>query len=134
MCSILRDARILIACRYLIFFSSGYISGSRNNVVGLATRLLAGLSGVRFPFLLSKHPDRLWGPPNLLFSKYWGYFPGVEWPMCEVNHSPPSNAEVRNKWSYAYAPSVCHHGVEKEKSSYGFRLLKFNTRNTEQIL
>jgi hypothetical protein len=133
ICSISRDARILIAC-HLIFFSSGYISGSRSNVVGLATRIWAGRSGVRFPFLLSKHPDRLWGLHSLLFSTYLGYFPGVERPRCEVNHSPPSNAEVKNVWSYAYAPSICHHGVEKEKSSYGFRLRKFNTRNTKQIL
>jgi hypothetical protein len=30
--------------------------------------------------------------------------PGVKWPGHEVNHSPPSNAEVRKVWSYTFIP------------------------------
>ena len=61
------------------------------------------------------------------FSTYLEYFSGVKRRRCEVNHSPPSNAEVKNEWSYASASPVCHHGMEKEKLSYVFRLRKFNT-------
>jgi len=30
--------------------------------------------------------------------------PGVEWLGCEADHSPTSNAEVKNAWSYTSAP------------------------------
>ena len=32
-------------------------------------------------------------------------FRGVKWPRREVDHKPPSNAEVKNEWSYnLYSP------------------------------
>jgi hypothetical protein len=52
-----------------------------------------------------------------------GSFSGVKLPGRETNHSPPSNAEVKNTWSYISASScvfiawcfvkysVCPHGV-----------------------
>jgi hypothetical protein len=33
-----------------------------------------------------------------------GSFPGVKQPGCEADHSPPSNAEVKNAWSYTSNP------------------------------
>jgi len=35
-----------------------------------------------------------------------GNFPGVTRMAIEVNHSPPSSAEVKNKWSYTYTPHI----------------------------
>jgi hypothetical protein len=32
-----------------------------------------------------------------------GYLPGVKQPWREVDHSPPSSAEVKNAWSYTSA-------------------------------
>jgi hypothetical protein len=32
--------------------------------------------------------------------------PGVKWPGREVDHSPPSNAEVKNEWSYTSTPPI----------------------------
>jgi hypothetical protein len=45
-------------------------------------------------------PDRLWDPLNLLSSGYRGSFPGVKRSGREADHSPPSNAEFKNVWSY----------------------------------
>jgi hypothetical protein len=59
-------------------------------------------SGKRFS--PPKRPDRLWGPPSLLLKGYWGSFPEVTWSVREVNHSPPSSAEVKNEWRYTSAP------------------------------
>jgi hypothetical protein len=39
----------------------------------------------------------------------------VKWTKREVEHSPPSNVEVKNEWSYTSAPSVCHHDMERDK-------------------
>jgi len=41
-----------------------------------------------------KCPDRLFGPPSLLFSGYQGYFPGIKQSEFEVNRSLPSCAKV----------------------------------------
>jgi hypothetical protein len=35
----------------------------------------------------------------------------VKWPECEDNHSPPSNAKVKNVWSYTSTPPIHFHGV-----------------------
>jgi len=51
-----------------------------------------------------KRPDRLWGPPSLLYSGYqdislrastWGY---------KGDHSIPYSSEVKNEWMYTSAP------------------------------
>jgi hypothetical protein len=67
--------------------------------------------GKRFP-LLPNSPDLLWGTPSLLFGGCWGYFLGVKQVGCDVDCSPLSGAEVKNKWSYTCAPFVCFHGVD----------------------
>jgi hypothetical protein len=60
----------------------------------------------------AKRPDRLWGPPVLLFNGYLGYFSGVKRPWRDVDHCLPSSAEVKNEWSctstsvHAYLPCV----------------------------
>jgi hypothetical protein len=66
--------------------------------------------GVRVPvgqIILSspRHPDQLWGPPNLLFNGYRGAIsPGVKRPGREANNSPPASAEVKKMWIYTSTP------------------------------
>jgi hypothetical protein len=60
--------------------------------------------GVRVPvgsriFSSSHHPDRLWGPPNLLLS-----FPEDNAARAEADHSPPTCAEVKKIWIYTSTP------------------------------
>jgi hypothetical protein len=33
---------------------------------------------------------------------------------CEVNHSPPPTAKVKNEWSYRSTPPICCRGVYRE--------------------
>jgi hypothetical protein len=77
--------------------------------------------GKRF-FFSPKRPDRLWGPPSPLFNGYRGSFPGLQRPGREVNHSPPSSAEVKNEWSHTSDPPICLHGVNRD--NFTFTLLK----------
>jgi len=59
---------------------------------------------------------KLWGPPSLLFYGHQASFPGVKQPEREVNHSPASNTEVMNEWSYTVSPPICLHGVNWDNS------------------
>jgi len=32
----------------------------------------------------------------------------------DVEHAPPSSAEVKNEWSYTSAPAMCLNGLDKD--------------------
>jgi hypothetical protein len=76
---------------------------TRDSAVGIATG--CGLDdrgvGVRVPvglriFSSPRRPDRLCGPPELISNVYRGALsPGVKRPGREVDHSPPTSAEVK---------------------------------------
>ena len=50
--------------------------------------------------------------------RYRGYFPGVEWPRIEINHSLPSTAKYKNAWSYICIPPICLHGVDTKHFNF----------------
>jgi hypothetical protein len=55
------------------------------------------------------HPDQLWGQPTYLCNGYCGsffFFSGVKHLLHGDDHSYPSNAEVKNGWSYT-SNSLC---------------------------
>jgi hypothetical protein len=51
---------------------AGIETGYRLDAQGVGVQVLVGARIFTFPC----HPDRLWGPPGLLSSGYWGPFPG----------------------------------------------------------
>jgi hypothetical protein len=54
-------------------------------------------------FSLPPRSERLWGPPSLLSNEYQELIPrGVKRPEREADHSPRSNAEVKNAWSHTF--------------------------------
>jgi hypothetical protein len=80
--------------------------------------LRAGRSGIRVPaeagnFCLyhrvPTQPPIQWVPGTL--------FLGVKRPDREVDHSPPSSAEVKNAWSYTSTPLMLLRGVVLSKST-----------------
>jgi hypothetical protein len=92
--------------------------GSRDSAVGIATGY--GLDdweiGVRVPVgsrIITSPclPDRLWGPPNLLYNRYWGLFPGGKaagawsWPLTSGWCRGQENVDV-----YIHS-SIRLHGV-----------------------
>jgi len=50
------------------------------------------------------------------FPSQWapGFFPWVERPGCEFDHSLPSSIDVKNEWRYMPVPPICMCGVEGE--------------------
>jgi hypothetical protein len=73
-------------------------------------------------FASPNRPNRLSGPPSLLFSGCRGFFPGgLKRPGREVDHSPPSSPKIKNEWRCTAAVSVRLHGVDRDK--YTFPLL-----------
>jgi len=76
--------------------------GSREVVADMETKLRPRRSGARIAAgegdfaPLQFVPDRLWGPPCLLFNRYGGKAAGAWcWPL-------PSNAEVKDEWWYIF--------------------------------
>jgi len=67
-------------------------------------------------FFSSKHPDRLRSPRP--FSWYCGSFPEVMRPLFEVNCSPPSSAEIKNKCSCISSLSIRLHDIYKEHFTF----------------
>jgi hypothetical protein len=65
-------------------------------------------------------PDRLWDPPNLLFKGHRSSFSGAKRQGHDVDKSSPSNAELKNAWSYT---PIWHHVVT---------LLHFTAYNTHR--
>jgi hypothetical protein len=68
-------------------------------------------------------PDRLWGfnqPPIQLVPRFSlpGRRGGVKRPRREFSHSPPSNADVKNGWSYTPVSPVCLRGVKSENFTF----------------
>lgn len=65
---------------------------------------IAWMARVQFPartrfFSSPQCLDCLWGPPNLLFNRYWeggGKLQGVKRLEHEVDHLPPYSAKVKN--------------------------------------
>jgi hypothetical protein len=64
-----------------------------------------------------KCPDWLWDPSRLLFNEYLCFFLGVKHPGHEVNHSPPSLAEVKNKCTIPLLP-ICLQGMDRENFTF----------------
>jgi hypothetical protein len=52
--------------------------------------------------LLQKDPNRLFGSPRLLFNGYQGSIPGIKQSGSDVDHPPPTGADINNKWSYKH--------------------------------
>jgi hypothetical protein len=51
-------------------------------------------------------------PPTLYMGG--GSIPGVKHLHCEVNHSLPTSAKIKNKWSYNSSPPICIHSMDMD--------------------
>ena len=76
---------------------------SRDSEFGIAVRIRSGRSRKRASIpcrgkgFLFSYPNRFWDPADLVFNDYW---------RSKSGHSPPSTAEVKNEWSYTFAPPI----------------------------
>jgi hypothetical protein len=80
-------------------------------------------SGKQF-FLFSTTSRLAVGTTQPLVQWVPGFFPvGVKLLECDVNHSPPSSAEVKNVWTHTSTPPTCLHVVDRENFYFYFNLL-----------
>jgi hypothetical protein len=78
-----------------------------SSLVGIATAY--GLDGPgigsRWGEIFRTCPDRLWGPPSLLYNGYRVFPGGKVRPRRDADPSSPSSAEVKNRVElYFYSP------------------------------
>jgi hypothetical protein len=91
---------------------------SRDSIGGVATRLhverseVSVQAGEKF-FSSPKWLHRLWGPPRLLFTGYQGSFLEVKLLGRNVDHTPPTTAEVKNEWCFTFILPICLHSVNR---------------------
>jgi hypothetical protein len=98
--------------------------GSRDSAVGKATRLRAGPFGGRIAtvvrhFLFTTAQTGA-GAHTLSYQWIPCFFPASKAAWPESGHSPSSNAEIRNEWSYTSTPLVCLHGVDRDGCIFAF--------------
>ena len=85
------------------------------------TRLQARLSTVRLPaekrenFSSPHRPARALAPTWPHTQWVLGFFTGVKRSGRDAEHSPTSNAEVKNERSDTSALPACHHDAERDK-------------------
>ena len=48
------------------------------------------------------------------------FFPGGKATGCEVDHSPPSSAEVKNEWNYNSVPCIYLYGADRDTFTFNF--------------
>jgi hypothetical protein len=89
--------------------------------VSIITSLQARKFGVWFPAGARDffHPGWLWSPPSLLFNGIWGSFFRGE-TMYEADYSQWFTGKVTNGWSYASAPPICIHDMDKDNFTFTF--------------
>jgi hypothetical protein len=77
------------------------------------------LSCARAPYgwrwISAWHADQFWGPPSLLFNGYWSSLPVVKRSGRDVNHRPPSSADVKNEWGCTCSPCIQRRGVKRNE-------------------
>lgn len=61
--------------------------------------------GKRFSFY-TKRPGRPWCPPRLLLNGKRGSLPAIRPQGRDVDHSSPSNTEVKSAWSFSFPLSA----------------------------
>jgi hypothetical protein len=51
-------------------------------------------------------------------SGYWSFFAGVKKPNHEVDHSPPSSAEVKNEWIHTSTHPICLYRMDRHNFTF----------------
>jgi hypothetical protein len=68
--------------------------------------------GARHFSLLKKVQTGFWAHPASYAVGTGVRSQEVNGPICGFYHSPPSNAEFKNEWSYTSTPAICLHVVD----------------------
>jgi hypothetical protein len=77
------------------------------------------MSGVGIQ-LEAKRPDKLWGPPCLLFIGYRGSFFGIKWFRYNGWLHASISIEDKNEWSYTSTPPIFLHGSYRGNLNHYF--------------
>jgi hypothetical protein len=127
-----KGTTVVILCNYSIIYGAHGLDSlisthyGHNHlllfVVGIVTMLWVRWSGVQLPagirdFSLPEHPDLL------LFNEWEGSFSGVRWLGHEIDHLPPSSAEVMSEHSSTSMLPVCFHGDDRDITFFTVPLL-----------
>jgi hypothetical protein len=122
-----------IVLYFTLFYRHLLHSVSRNSALGTETKLWATQSGVRSPageidlsLLRNAQVDSGAHPASYAMDTGSLFF-GVKRPRRETDNSLPSNAEVKNEWSYTFTLLAWFHGVYRDRLTIGYCTLLYCT-------
>jgi hypothetical protein len=82
---------------------------------GISSRSLTTAMRYICVFCKASRPDPLWGSNlSLLFNGYRGSVAGLKGAGRDVDHLPPSRAEVKDEWSRTSPSPLCLHCVRRD--------------------
>jgi hypothetical protein len=113
LCDRLHMWRYICTCTYTYIHTYVHLymrKGRPGHRSRYSDSIRAGRSGNWIPLgdeIFRTRPDWPWGPPRLLYSENWVSFPELKRPWRDVDHPPPSSAEVEETVElYLYSPST----------------------------
>lgn len=68
--------------------------------------------------LLQNQSNWFWGLSSILFNLYCGSFPAIKQLWRELDHSPPSGAQVKNEWSYTPTTPILLQGTNRDNFTF----------------
>ena len=101
----------LLKCDSLVYYITFFLEV-------LYRAILIGVSTVSWQghkiCCLSKWSRPAMEPTQPLIQWVPRFFPRLKCPGCDVDHSPLSNAEVKNEWRYTSSPPICFRDMDMD--------------------
>jgi hypothetical protein len=111
---ILEPTEVIMLCKVPRTLKENFMNQECVSLACFMSLYRSNRSRVRIPLRERDFSHVENGPHSLLFGAEILSIPGVKWQGCEVDHSPPSGADIMNKWSHTSIQPICLQVMDRE--------------------